>query len=50
MRFEAENEKIYFNLAMLATDMKEYEDAATWFQRAIQVSEPLFIFSSHIYS
>ena len=37
MRFEPNNEKVFFNLAMLATDMKQFEDAAKWFQRTIEV-------------
>ena len=38
MRFEPNNEKVFFNLAMLATDMKQFEDAAKWFQRTIEVA------------
>jgi len=37
MALEPENEKIYFNLGMLSMDNKEFKQAQTWFDKAIQV-------------
>lgn len=35
---EPDNEKIYFNLAMLSMDDKSFDDAKKWFDKAIQVA------------
>jgi len=37
MEMEPDNEKIYFNLGMLSMDDKSFEDAKTWFDKAIEV-------------
>ncbi|KAK2149545.1 hypothetical protein LSH36_447g03000 [Paralvinella palmiformis] len=36
---EPKNEKIYFNLGMLAMDDKKYVDARSWFDKAIEIKE-----------
>jgi len=38
MSLEPDNEKIYFNLGMLSMDDAKFEQAKTWFDKAIQVS------------
>ena len=35
---EPDNEKIYFNLGMLGMDDHEFNNAETWFRKAIEVS------------
>lgn len=35
---EPDNEKVYFNLAMLSMDDKNFDDAKKWFDKAIQVA------------
>ncbi|XP_013421827.1 transmembrane and TPR repeat-containing protein 3 [Lingula anatina] len=39
MEIEPDNEKMYFNLGMLATDDGEFEKAETWFKRAIELQD-----------
>lgn len=34
---EPDNEKVYFNLAMLSMDDRKFEEAWKWFDKAIQV-------------
>ena len=38
MEMEPENEKVYFNLGMLAMDAREFEKAREWFHQAVEVS------------
>lgn len=37
MQYEPDNEKIYFNLGMLAMDDKDFDNARKWFDKAIEV-------------
>jgi len=37
MDMEPDNEKIYFNLGMLSMDDQKFEQAKTWFDKAIEV-------------
>lgn len=39
LEFEPDNEKIYFNLGILATDDGDYEKAENWFKKAIGIKE-----------
>ena len=37
MEVEPENEKLYFNLGMLAMDSGDFRDAEAWFTTAVKV-------------
>lgn len=37
MEKDHSNERIYFNLGMLAMDDNDFENAETWFKKAVQV-------------
>ena len=38
LKVEPDNEKVYFNLAMLAMDEQSFDQAYVWFLKAIEVS------------
>jgi uncharacterized protein HemY len=41
MKHEPDNEKIYFNLGMLAMDDRDFSGAKAWFDKAIEVKTSL---------
>ena len=41
---EPDNEKVYFNLGMLAMDDRDFLKAEAWFKKAIQVGAFLWIY------
>ena len=45
---EPQNEKVYFNLGMLAMDDREFDKAEKWFKRAIEVlkTKQFYIFKT----